>query len=377
MKFKNIFMLLLLLLFIGCGGDILENKSTGNGQSSKIYIVGGLSAQTLNLANTVAGIDVYDPDTDTWTEDLTTIPIPVSFAAVAGYQGKIYIMGGFNTSGTVIPSTQIYDVATNTWSTGADMNYLGIGNSRANHSAIAYNGNIYVLHGTTQTGNAATPWIASGIPLSSLIYTISSDSWATSGATDLAVSNRAAVLIDETIYFLGGKASASAWTNAVDGILISYGSLTSAVTELVLPANRAGLTAAGFTGTNGYKYLVAIGGVTGVITNAGCYAFNSPGGMTTATFTNTVFYLREPFTTPQVAWTSLSNLPASLGYGSSVIVGSTLYYFGGAAYASATTVTAQNVVYSYDLNAFPTGGWTIHDTVMPHSRFGHVAVTVE
>jgi hypothetical protein len=302
--------------------------------------------------------------------NITSIPVPVSFAAVVGYNGKIYIMGGFNTTGTVIATTQIYDVATDTCSTGADMS-----NARANHSAVEYDGKIYVKHGTT--GNATTAWAAAGTPLNTLIYTISSNTWASTGVVDSSQSNRGVVLVDDTIYYMGGKSAASTFVNTLDGLLIQYNALTTAVTELSMSAVRTGFSAVTFTDNDGYPNILVMGG-TAALTNTACNPLNSPAGMTTTTFINSFQYLRYPFTTPQqIAWTSLTNLPASLGFGSAVISGKTLYYFGGAAYSTATTVSAQNVVYSYNLDLFPSGNWTIHDVVMPHLRFGHTAVTVD
>ncbi len=341
--------------------------------TGKIYIIGGLSASLINAANTISEVDVYDPSDNSWTQT-APIPIEVSFAAVVGYNGKIYVMGGFNNAGNAIATTQIYDVATDNWTTGTDMS-----NARANHSAVAYNGKIYVTHGTTGA-TAATPWVATGLPLNSLIYTISNNSWSPTGYTDSSQSNRGVVLVDDVIYYMGGKSTATTYVNTVEGLLINYNNYTSSTTEIVLSSNRFGFASAVYTDPYGDSSILVVGGVIGPVTNAGCYVFSgaTPTGLTAATFINNFQYLKTPYTYPtQTAWSSLTNLPALLGFGSAVVTGSTLYFFGGAAYSSATAISVQNVVYSYSLSTFPSSGSWVSPTSMPRARFGHTAVTVD
>jgi hypothetical protein len=82
----------------------------------------------------------YDPSTDYWTTLSTTVPGGVGrwIPSMAYYQGKLYIGGGWGSSGCR-QDFYAYDIATNTWTT------------LANHPttyfdawAVAYNGKIYV-----------------------------------------------------------------------------------------------------------------------------------------------------------------------------------------------------------------------------------------
>ena len=84
------------------------------------YVVGGFSLGSNETLDTVFR---YDFTSDTWT---TLAPMPQSaFMASAVYYppaNKIYVFGGQDgVSGTNYAITRIYDVASNTWSTGADM----------------------------------------------------------------------------------------------------------------------------------------------------------------------------------------------------------------------------------------------------------------
>ena len=84
----------------------------------RIYVIGGVSNddETVNLN------EVYDPNTDTWATK-TPIPTPVSSYASAVVDGKIYVIGGLapvvnSSAKSRVNLNQIYDPETDTWSQG-------------------------------------------------------------------------------------------------------------------------------------------------------------------------------------------------------------------------------------------------------------------
>jgi hypothetical protein len=87
--------------------------ATVNVIDGKIYVIGGYPNSTLN--------EVYDPETDTWT---TRTPMPIGQTDFSGiFKSKIYFFGGYydrskppNVYHRML--TQIYDPATDTWSSG-------------------------------------------------------------------------------------------------------------------------------------------------------------------------------------------------------------------------------------------------------------------
>jgi N-acetylneuraminic acid mutarotase len=86
----------------------------------KIYVIGG-GHHHVYPANICTGKnEVYDPETDTWTER-TPLPTPVLGAASAAMDGKIYVLGG--QAGLFLGGwhdfNQVYDVKNDTWSTAA------------------------------------------------------------------------------------------------------------------------------------------------------------------------------------------------------------------------------------------------------------------
>jgi hypothetical protein len=351
--------------------SITETAPTTAQKRRGIWLVGGLRAQSITTStNTCSTIDLYDPVTNNWYSDVATVPTPVSFAAVVAYQGQIFILGGFTNTGigAVTGLVQIYDVANGTWDTGAPMP-----NARANHSAVVINGAIYVLRGTTGTYN--TGWLVTGAPTNALLYYIASDSWAPTGTliADSAYSNKPAVAYTDVIYYLGGKTNNTTGLSALtEGFSTSY-NLVTTVTEVGLPAARVGMSAVLYTEPSGIVNIFVIGGFS-ALNSTQCYLFNTLAATTTAT--NLFQSLRYPFSTAPSSWTTytLDNLPASLAFGSAIISGTTLYHFGGALYSAPSTVSAQSVVYTYNLGTFPSGLWASLGAVMPQPRFGHTAV---
>lgn len=124
--------------------------------NGKIYAIGGtvlVYQDALRTDSKEVGVnEVYDPATNTWTTK-KPMPIPSSNFAVAVYQNKIYCMGGgvtdfYNVSkgnwdvklGTGF--NQVYDPATDKWENRTSMPFPEI-NSQAN----VVNGKIYLLGG--------------------------------------------------------------------------------------------------------------------------------------------------------------------------------------------------------------------------------------
>ena len=97
----------------------------------------------------------YDPGTDSWT---ALAPLPVALARARGVysfspgQGSFFVFGGVNQS-TVLDTTYIYDVSTNTWSTGAPMpapRYLP--------NVVYHAGKIFVVGGHDGTSETNQTW---------------------------------------------------------------------------------------------------------------------------------------------------------------------------------------------------------------------------
>lgn len=109
----------------------------------KLYKIGGYDGAAQ------AYLDIYDIAADTWTAgaDMPGARYWIDCVAIAG---KIYCAGGYLTSGQT--TLYIYDIATNTWSTGAAMSAY-----RYSYAGVALNGKYYVIGGY-YSGYPATIW---------------------------------------------------------------------------------------------------------------------------------------------------------------------------------------------------------------------------
>jgi len=118
----------------GCGGVV----------GGKLYFIGGYSPTGAFVKTDVYE---YNPVTNLWNAK-TNIPdiTPHTYAAVgAVHSGKIYVWGGIDSLGNrTYKDLRIYDVATDTWGTGADFPVV---NGIDSASAISYGGKIYIIGG--------------------------------------------------------------------------------------------------------------------------------------------------------------------------------------------------------------------------------------
>lgn len=334
----------------------LEQKLRG------IWIIGGLSGSTFTPA--IGDVDLYDPVSDTWYHGVTTLPTPASFAGATSCDGKIYVIGGFDTSGTVLNTVQIYDVALDSWSEGATMP-----GTRANIHAVTVNGRIYVLGGTTGNYNATY-----GDSLTTYEYT-PGGTWSSKtnfSSTDL--SNRFLVAFDDVIYNLGGRSAATTPVNSHDGFAVTSNNITSGATEVALTAARFGMSGAVYKPSTGPAIIILVGGYSTISGITGNYVFNTSSG--TGTLTNLVQYLYYPFTAP-ATWQSAPIYPFSIGFTSSCIYNNYIYCFGGTVATTLPSgVSGLNNVYKLDLGTLPSGSWQACAS-MPVGRYGHVAVTIQ
>jgi hypothetical protein len=97
-----------------------RTQLNANVVNGKIYLIAG---RTGGQKTTMDLNEVYDPETDTWSTK-KPIPYPVVGYASAVVDNKIFVIGGqneFHAPDTPlnIASTQIYDTETDTWSQGA------------------------------------------------------------------------------------------------------------------------------------------------------------------------------------------------------------------------------------------------------------------
>jgi RHS repeat-associated protein len=126
----------------------------------KVYTIGGQTTQTGGYSNKV---EVYNPNTDTWTTE-TNMPVSRSYFGITAVGTNIYIFGGYN--GSAQSSSYVYNTTTKVWSAVASMP-----RATAFFTAdTAYDGSIYMAGGKTLATSASAVNYA-------YKYTPSTNSW--------------------------------------------------------------------------------------------------------------------------------------------------------------------------------------------------------
>jgi N-acetylneuraminic acid mutarotase len=157
-----------------------------------IYAIGGHSYDNN---------EEYDPVANTWT---TKKPMPTSRGdfAIAVFEGKIYTFGGSLRAGQwtteLTDVTEVYDPATDTWTTKTSMHM-----PKAGLSASVVDGKIYLIGGFTQSANGAYQ-----TSNENLVYDPVADSWTTKTSIPTPTLDYATAVVDDKIYVISGTSRA-------------------------------------------------------------------------------------------------------------------------------------------------------------------------
>ena len=146
----------------------------------KIYNIGGLPGPNSTTR-------IYDIASNTWT---TGAPLPTTLTghAIAYFNGKIYVVGG-DSGSAAVNTLYIYDIASDTWNTGANMPLAvflpGFG---------IINGKLYVASGNTGSVEVSTLQI----------YDIASNTWSLGAPVAVAVTGPGSAVLQGQLYLFGG-----------------------------------------------------------------------------------------------------------------------------------------------------------------------------
>lgn len=123
--------------------------AAGGAIDGKLYVAGGTTAS----GTVQTSLEVYDPVTDTWTL-MTPMPTPRSLGgspAAAVIDGKLYVAGGIGANSSILDTLEVYDPQTDTWTTLAPMP-----TARTYLAADQINGVFFVPGGSDGTNVLAT-----------------------------------------------------------------------------------------------------------------------------------------------------------------------------------------------------------------------------
>jgi len=262
---------------------------------SKIYVIGGQRYS----GDAVVTNEVYDPATDSWNT-AADLPIPKRYPYVEVVNGKIYVIGGDNDPlGWIVgTSNYIYDPVIDQWTSGTPIPF-----KQGNAASVVANNKIYIFGGYT-------PEYHPQLPLDfNQAYDPTTDSWLTSEWGQLAPlptprRHLAAAVVDNKIYVIGGEIIPSP-NNAVPvGINEMYNPSTDTwTTKASMPTPRSGLSLAVLN-----SEIYAIGGVD-----------------QNHQISNTV----EKYNPETDSWEEVESMPTARGWLATEVVSETIYAIGG------------------------------------------------
>ncbi|MCW3999181.1 MAG: hypothetical protein NWE93_02970 [Candidatus Bathyarchaeota archaeon] len=168
--------------------------------NAKIYAVGGINGS----ANQPLSVnEEYNPATDTW-RTRASMPTPRSGFAIAVYSNRLYVFGGTLGNGYV-GNSEVYDPQANSWQTVASMP-----TPRADLCACVVGDKIYLIGGKCYS--SISPYYVETDLIE--VYDPATDTWSTASSMPTAVQGCASAVADGSIYVLGGSRQPAASSEA-------------------------------------------------------------------------------------------------------------------------------------------------------------------
>jgi N-acetylneuraminic acid mutarotase len=191
--------------------------------NGKIYVIAGYDA----LARSTNNVQVYNPATNIWSSAASN-PIPNNHNAAAVAGGKLYSFGGVSSQAFV------YNPVGNSWSAVASMHF-----QHGNTPAVGViNEKIYVAGGTK--GTQSLPNLE--------VYDPGTNTWTLLASMKVARNHCAGAFIDGKFYVVGGRGSTAAPT-----ALEVYDPQSNTWSKRApMPTGRSGIAA---TAVNGELYV--------------------------------------------------------------------------------------------------------------------------
>ncbi len=191
--------------------------------NGKIYVIGGVESNG-TISNKV---EVYEVASDSWSE-VANLPIRVWRSSATALEGKIYVLGGYTSTAAFpfSPTDKVYeyDPLTDTW-----VEKSSLPSARGSLAAVTLNKRIHVLGGASSNALRIHQ-----------IYEPISDTWENSTSITGGRSGLSAVSYENKIYIMGGYFLQNGVVQQND--LFVYDPGTEDWSQLAdMPANRVGI----------------------------------------------------------------------------------------------------------------------------------------
>ena len=174
----------------------------------KIYAIGGVKTKKYQVprgfgheSEELPTVEMYDPATDTWTQKVD-MPTPRKTKTCV-VDGKIYAIGGWLTTNeqSQLETVEVYDPATDTWAKAQSMNH-----ARCSTAISVVNGEIYAIGGIgwppnrDQSGRYLSDPYLSNVE----VFNPKTNQWRERTEMSVPKAAHSTSVIDGKIYVMGG-----------------------------------------------------------------------------------------------------------------------------------------------------------------------------
>jgi len=155
---------------------------------NKIYVIGGYDDTCMST------VEVFDPSTNEWSTPVTTgVFTPRAHLTSNTVNGKIYAMGGVQYDSlqnkVFLSTVEVFDPQTNSWSTPVTTGSL---TARSSHVSVVVGGKIYIIAGEGPGAKTVD------------VFDPASNHWSSPAATITERTASTANVLDNKIFVMGG-----------------------------------------------------------------------------------------------------------------------------------------------------------------------------
>lgn len=186
----------------------------------QIFVVGGRTTLSPGGGGELDVVEAYDIASNTWSTK-APMPEPRSDAVVLAQDAHLYVFGGYGPSefpnGNKTDTTFIFDIAGNTWTTGASLpapippTELEPNGARVNLTGAVCSGRLHVLGGSG-------PVIRDALNTNNWIYDPVADRWHDGEPLPRGTTESQAVSAGDKIYVVGGGVLSLGVNNPINQI---------------------------------------------------------------------------------------------------------------------------------------------------------------
>jgi N-acetylneuraminic acid mutarotase len=200
-----------------------------------IYVIGGFDKSGKVLDT----VEVYNIKNNTW-KTVAPLPQPLHHTAASNFNDKIYVIGGY-TNNNWVPSAKlfIYNLNTDTWTEGPSMP-----TARGALTAVFIDDILYAIGGEGE----------SGIMDINEAYNSKTNNWVSKSSMPTPRHHVASAVIDGNIYVIGGRIQGISPITNVNVNEIYDSKVDTWITLEPMPTKRSGISAASINNTAIYVF---------------------------------------------------------------------------------------------------------------------------